>query len=91
MIHSVIITNNESYILFSQYYDPLTNEEKAEFNQNLFDLTQHDFSLSMVGEQACMIGDNVCVFCQVNDVRFFVIGREDELICLNLNCILKVF
>jgi hypothetical protein len=93
MIHSIIVTNIENYIIFSQYYEPLSNEEKAEWNQNLFEITQHDFNSSMPREQACMIGDNVCVFCQANDARFFITGREDELICFYLliivnNCVI---
>ena len=78
MIHSLIITNKESSILYSQYFVEMTTEEKAEWNQKLLEGAQFDWSLPV--EQAMMINDYVCIFCQVNDVRFFVVGDEDELL-----------
>ncbi|KAH7818169.1 uncharacterized protein MONOS_18028 [Monocercomonoides exilis] len=56
----------------------MKSEERAEWNQKLFEKTQYDWSLG--GEQCCMIGSLLCVFAQVNDARIFVVGEEDEIL-----------
>ena len=80
MIHSILVTNTQGFIVFSQCFVEMSPEERAEWNQKLFEESQFDWSLP--GEQTMMINDYVCIFCQVNDARLFIVGDEDELICL---------
>ncbi|KAK2961484.1 hypothetical protein BLNAU_3606 [Blattamonas nauphoetae] len=82
MIHSIIITNVEGYIVFAQYYTNISNTDKTELNQKLFEITQFDWQFP--GEQLCVIYSYNCAFCQVNDARIFIVGTEDELIMLHL-------
>jgi hypothetical protein len=78
MLYAFIVTNTKNFVLLAQYYEKVTSEEVAEFNQTLFEKTNEEIALP--GEQACMLGDYVCVFTQVNDLRFYVVSREDEIL-----------
>lgn len=80
MIHSVLVTNKDGYLVFSQYFVEMSAEERAEWNQKIFEKSQYDWTLP--GEQAMMVDDYVCIFCQVNDARLFIVGDEDELLCM---------
>ncbi|KAA6378009.1 MAG: hypothetical protein EZS28_026464 [Streblomastix strix] len=82
MLYKILCSDLNGGLVFAQYFLDLPPEEQAEQNQKLFELALLDWNLP--GEQVMMLDNAICVFCQVNDVRIFIVGDEDELLLLHL-------
>ncbi|KAF2073988.1 hypothetical protein CYY_004695 [Polysphondylium violaceum] len=82
MINTILITNWNGNILFSKYYNSITEEKQIEFEKLLYQFTKDEW-LNSKGEKHLVteFGGSVTVYTNVGDLLLFVSGSDeyDEL------------